>query len=132
MPKGRRVVVITGAAGGIGKALVGLTRSLALELAPEVRVNAILPAATHTPMLLQGFAEDLEGFSALGSYHPLGRTARPAEIAAAAALFLAEAQASFITGAALELDGGIGGCPSDPPPKRKKSHAPSCRNRLKR
>lgn len=125
MPKGRRVVVITGAAGGIGKALVGLTRSLALELAPEVRVNAILPAATHTPMLLQGF-------SALGSYHPLGRTARPAEIAAAAALFLAEAQASFITGAALELDGGIGGCPSDPPPKRKKSHAPSCRNRLKR
>jgi NAD(P)-dependent dehydrogenase (short-subunit alcohol dehydrogenase family) len=103
-------------------ALVGLTRSLALELAPEVRVNAILPAATRTPMLLQGFAENPEGFLALGSYHPLGRTARPAEIASAA-LFLAGVRASFITGTALELDGGIGGCLSDPSPKPKNGMA---------
>jgi NAD(P)-dependent dehydrogenase (short-subunit alcohol dehydrogenase family) len=95
-------------------ALVGLTRSLALELAPEVRVNAILPAATRTRMLVQGFREDPEGLAALAGYHPLGRIAKPNEIAASA-LFLAGPQASFITGAALEIDGGIGGCLSDPP-----------------
>jgi NAD(P)-dependent dehydrogenase (short-subunit alcohol dehydrogenase family) len=99
-------------------ALAGLTRSLALELAPKVRVNAILPAATRTRMLAEGFGEDSEGLSTLGSYHPLKRIAEPKEIAAAA-VFLAGPQAGFITGAAIEIDGGIGGCLSDPWPNRK-------------
>jgi NAD(P)-dependent dehydrogenase (short-subunit alcohol dehydrogenase family) len=106
-------------------ALVGLTRSLALELAPEVRVNAILPAATRTRMLVQGFRDNPEGLAALAGYHPLGRIAEPNEIAASA-LFLAGPQASFITGAALEVDGGIGGCLSDPPLNRKNEMASQC------
>jgi NAD(P)-dependent dehydrogenase (short-subunit alcohol dehydrogenase family) len=94
-------------------ALVGLTRSLAIELAPAVRVNAILPAATRTPMLMQGFSGDPEAFAALGNHHPLGRIASPEEIAPTA-LFLSSPQAGFITGAAIKVDGGIGSCLHDP------------------
>lgn len=97
-------------------ALVGLTRSLALELAPAVRVNAILPGATRTRMLMEGFRKNPTAYSDLSRYHPLRRIAQPTEIAAAA-LYLAGGPAGFITGAALEIDGGIGGCLSDPQPK---------------
>jgi NAD(P)-dependent dehydrogenase (short-subunit alcohol dehydrogenase family) len=94
-------------------ALVGLTRSLAVELAPPVRVNAILPAATRTRMLMEGFCKKSNSYKEIARYHPLQRIAQPAEIAAAA-LYLAGDQASFITGATLDLDGGIGGCLCDP------------------
>ena len=62
-------------------ALVGLTRSLAVDLGSRVRVNAVLPAATATPMLLAGLGPGEAG--AVGAVHPLGRVARPEEIAAA-------------------------------------------------
>ena len=94
-------------------ALVAMTKSLAVELAPEVRINAILPAATDTPMLRAGFSEDPAGFSELERYHPLGRIATPQDVSRAA-LFLAGRDAGFITGSALAVDGGIGGCLHDP------------------
>jgi NAD(P)-dependent dehydrogenase (short-subunit alcohol dehydrogenase family) len=94
-------------------ALVSLTRALALELAPDVRVNAILPAATDTQMLRDGFKEDLKGLEELGSYHPLGRIAKPEEIAEVA-IFLAARSSGFMTGAVLNVDGGLGGYLHDP------------------
>jgi NAD(P)-dependent dehydrogenase (short-subunit alcohol dehydrogenase family) len=94
-------------------ALVSLTRALALELAPDVRVNAVLPAATDTLMLREGFKEDLEGLYRLGEFHPLGRIAQPEEIAHVV-LFLAGPQSGFMTGNAINVDGGIGGCLHDP------------------
>jgi NAD(P)-dependent dehydrogenase (short-subunit alcohol dehydrogenase family) len=94
-------------------ALVSLTRALALELAPDVRVNAVLPAATDTPMLRDGFRDNPEGLKELGAYHPLNRIAKPEEVAQAV-LFLTSPQASFITGAAINVDGGIGAYLHDP------------------
>ena len=94
-------------------ALKTMTRAMALDLAPDVRVNAIEPAATNTPMLRAGFEVNPEGFEKLEYFHPLGRIAAPEEIGHLA-LFLAGQNASFITGAILPLDGGIGGCLSDP------------------
>ena len=94
-------------------ALVGLTRSLAVDLGARVRVNAINPGATGTPMLLAGFEGKEMQLKQLEGMHPLERIARPEEIAAVA-VFLASEQASFITGAALSVDGGIGGRLHDP------------------
>ena len=94
-------------------ALVALTRSLAVELAPDVRVNAVLPAATDTPMLRAGFKDNMDGLQLLGDYHPLGRIAQPEEVAQVA-LFLASPQACFVTGAMVNVDGGIGACLHDP------------------
>ena len=94
-------------------ALVALTRTLAIELAPDVRVNAVIPAATDTPMLRAGFGDNLDGLKRLGNYHPLGRIAKPEEVAQVT-LFLASAQASFVTGSAISVDGGVGVCLHDP------------------
>ncbi len=94
-------------------ALLSLTRALALELAPDVRVNAVLPAATDTPMLLDGFKDNPDGLKELGSYHPLERIASQDEVARAV-FFLASPEASFMTGASVNVDGGIGACLHDP------------------
>ena len=94
-------------------ALVGLTRSLAVDLGPRVRVNAINPGATATPMLMAGFEGKEEEFRRLEAMHPVGRIAQPDEIAAVA-VFLASVGASFMTGAVLAVDGGIGGRLHDP------------------
>jgi NAD(P)-dependent dehydrogenase (short-subunit alcohol dehydrogenase family) len=94
-------------------ALVALTRALAVELSPGVRVNAVIPAATDTPMLRAGFEGDPAGFEELGAMHPMGRIAAPEEVANVE-LFLAGDQATFITGSALHVDGGIGARLHDP------------------
>jgi NAD(P)-dependent dehydrogenase (short-subunit alcohol dehydrogenase family) len=94
-------------------ALESLTRSLAIELAPEVRVNAVIPAATDTPMLRAGFSKNEEKFQELSNYHPLRRIAAAEEIANVV-FFLASSKASFITGAAVNVDGGINVCLHDP------------------
>ena len=86
-------------------ALVGLTRSLAVDLGSRVRVNAVLPAATATPMLLAGLEPG--EVDALGAMHPWKRIARPEEIAAAV-VYLASGAASFVNGAVLAVDGGVG------------------------
>lgn len=94
-------------------ALVALTRALAVELAPEVRVNALIPAATDTPMLRAGLSKRPGALKRLGDYHPLRRIADPEEVADAA-LFLASERSGFITGAALAVDGGISALLHDP------------------
>ena len=94
-------------------ALVSLTRALALDLAPEIRVNAVLPAATDTPMLRDGFKNNPNGLEELGVYHPIGRIAQPEEVARVV-MFLAGPQSSFLTGAAVNVDGGISACLHDP------------------
>ena len=81
-------------------ALEMLTRSLALELAPQVRVNAIAPGAILWPD--QGKSEAAK--QALLARTPLARTGDPEEIAAAVRWLLEEA--SFLTGHILPLDGG--------------------------
>ena len=94
-------------------ALISLTRAMALDLAPDVRVNAIMPAATDTPMLREGFEGNPDGYEMLGRFHPLGRIARPEEIADVA-VFLMSPKSSFMTGSTVWVDGGIGGVLSDP------------------
>jgi 3-oxoacyl-[acyl-carrier protein] reductase len=83
-----------------------LTRSLAVELAPDnIRVCAIAPVATDTP-LLPSFLGPAEGQrEKFVASVPLGRLAQPQDIANAA-LFLASADADFVTGNIVEVDGG--------------------------
>lgn len=92
-------------------AIVALTKSLALDYAPYgVRVNCICPAGVATPLLerwIEGQADPQQVRTELDRIHPLGWTAQPEEIAAAA-LFLASSDASFVTGVALPVDGGAG------------------------
>jgi NAD(P)-dependent dehydrogenase (short-subunit alcohol dehydrogenase family) len=85
-------------------ALVGLTKALAREWGPKgIRVNAVLPGLTITPTIEQFMSPKFK--DAIIADTPLGRAADPAEIAAAIA-FLASDEASFITGALLEVSGG--------------------------
>lgn len=85
-------------------ALVGLTRSLAAELAPSnIRVNAVAPGCIQTDMLS---ALGEETVAALAEETPMGRIGTAEEIAKAVR-FLASADASFITGQILTADGGF-------------------------
>lgn len=85
-------------------AVVGLTRSLALELAPShIRVNAVAPGCIDTDMVHSLGRETMD---ALAQDTPLGRLGTPEDIAAAVA-FLAGEDASFITGQVLTADGGF-------------------------
>lgn len=94
-------------------ALSGLTRALAVDLGPRLRVNAIHLAATRTKMLSEGFKNNPAGLQQLESMHPLGRIAKPEEVAEAC-LFLTSDKARFITGALWQIDGGISGRLHDP------------------
>jgi 3-oxoacyl-[acyl-carrier protein] reductase len=91
-----------------GAALV-LTKSLAIELAPDrIRVNAVCPGPGDTPMLATFVGGESEAHrAAFLSSIPLGRLCTPADVAGAM-VFLASDEASFITGAVLEVDGGRG------------------------
>lgn len=83
--------------------LIMLTRSLATELAPAIRVNAVAPGYTetriHDHLTVEERARILQGI-------PLGRFADPGEIAAAV-VFLVSPGASYITGQTLVIDGGV-------------------------
>jgi NAD(P)-dependent dehydrogenase (short-subunit alcohol dehydrogenase family) len=86
--------------------LIGLTQSLAAEFgAKNIRVNAILPGAVDTP-LYHEMNSTPEAQSFIAGLHALKRVSSPEEIAEAV-LFLASDKASFMTGAALVVDGGI-------------------------
>lgn len=101
---------IVGLAGGVAyaaskHAVIGLTKSAALQHAPAgIRVNAICPGPTDTPMTAVSRERRGSG-KAIGAV-PLGRSAQAAEIAAAAVWLCSDA-ASFVTGHALVVDGGF-------------------------
>jgi NAD(P)-dependent dehydrogenase (short-subunit alcohol dehydrogenase family) len=87
--------------------VIMLTKSAALELGPDIRVNAICPGVVDTPMPRQINAEAGEEFmQGLEEIHVAKRLARPEEIVAVA-VFLASDEASFVTGAAIPVDSGV-------------------------
>jgi 3-oxoacyl-[acyl-carrier protein] reductase len=87
-------------------AIEGLARSLAAELAPAVRVNAIAPSLTHTP-LADRLLNTPEKITASAARHPLNKVGNPAHIAKLVSFLLSE-DAEFITGQIIKADGGIG------------------------
>jgi meso-butanediol dehydrogenase/(S,S)-butanediol dehydrogenase/diacetyl reductase len=87
-------------------AVIGLTKEMALELAAKnIQVNAVAPGVTETPMT-QNFFRTEAGPAVLRRLHPAGRWAQPEEIAQMI-LFLASADADFVTGATFSIDGGF-------------------------
>lgn len=87
--------------------VVLLTRNMAIDYGPsDIRANAVCPGFVDTPMTKPLFAADPDGVgAAIRDEHALRRIARPEEIAAAAAFLLSD-DASFVSGAALPVDGG--------------------------
>ncbi len=102
---GARAVSYCASKGGV----VLLTRAMAIDHGPSgIRVNCVCPGDTDTARLRAEAAqlgEPVDGFLAGGASRPLGRIGRPEEIAQAV-LYLASDAASFVTGAALVVDGG--------------------------
>jgi 2-keto-3-deoxy-L-fuconate dehydrogenase len=89
-------------------AVDSLTKSLALELAPNIRVNAIAPGWIETPFTLQGLAlagDPIEYRRKVEEMHALSRVGSASEIAAVI-YFLTTKEASFITGSIITADGG--------------------------
>lgn len=91
-------------------AVVNLTRAMALDHAREnIRVNCICPGSVETDMIHAAwklYGNTAEAARVWAAKHPLNRIAAPDEIARLV-LFLASAESSFITGAAIPIDGGI-------------------------
>lgn len=90
--------------------VVGITRSLALDEGRYgIRANAVCPGYTRTRMVMDGIRAADDAAAAereMLAMHPLGRIAEPAEIANVVA-FLASDEASYVTGAAILVDGGL-------------------------
>ena len=109
-PHGLATVPDAGAYAASKGGLLALNRALALEGAPHnVRSNALLPGAIDTPMLrreAEQAADPEEQMRRFALIHPITRLGRPEEVADAA-LFLASDEASFVTGSALAVDGGL-------------------------
>jgi len=96
--------------GAAKAAVVGFTTQLALEVAPEIRVNAVAPGRTESGMtmpimLARGGGDAAVGAAVFGQANMQKRTAKADELAAAI-LFLLSDDASFITGTTLMVDGG--------------------------
>jgi NAD(P)-dependent dehydrogenase (short-subunit alcohol dehydrogenase family) len=87
-------------------AVEGLTRSLAAEYAPKIRVNALALSLTNTPLSASLLRTEKQR-AAAAERHPLGRIGTAEDIAAAARFLLTD-QASWITGQVFHVDGGIG------------------------
>ena len=94
-------------------AIEGLTRAMALDLAPHgIRVNAVAPGLIATEALLAGMPDpDIQ--AAVQSYIPGGRFGRPEELMAAI-LFTASPEASYLNGAVIPVDAGLGGREAGP------------------
>jgi NAD(P)-dependent dehydrogenase (short-subunit alcohol dehydrogenase family) len=93
-------------------AVVALTRSMALDLAPAgIRVNVLCPGTVYTPLMeplmLERGQGDIElGLARTATKYPIGRIGEPSEIARAA-LFLASDESAFVTGSVFTVDGGM-------------------------
>ena len=85
--------------------LIFMTRQLAYEMAPTVRVNAVAPAVVKTRLSEMLWSSDE---SAAASMHPIGRLGEPTDVANAV-VFLCSDKASWITGITLPVDGGMSG-----------------------
>lgn len=101
-PTGPGSIAYVASKGGV----IAMTKALAMELAPNVRVNVVCPGAVDTPMT-QSFLRNANGDvdPSLANRYALRRPATPEEIAAGI-LFLTSAESSFVTGIALPVDGG--------------------------
>ncbi|SDI24933.1 NAD(P)-dependent dehydrogenase, short-chain alcohol dehydrogenase family [Sinosporangium album] len=88
-------------------AVVGLTRAASLEVAERgVRINALVTGGVDTPLSRSSHLTSEEAAAHIASLHPVNRIAQPKEIAPFVAFLLSD-EASFITGAALAIDGGF-------------------------
>jgi NAD(P)-dependent dehydrogenase (short-subunit alcohol dehydrogenase family) len=87
-------------------AIEGLTKSLAAELAPKIRINCIAPSITDTP-LAAGLLNSEEKKEANAQRHPLKKIGTPQDIANIA-VFLLSDKSSWITGQVIHVDGGMG------------------------
>lgn len=88
-------------------AVLGLTRSGALDYGSAgIRINAVAPGSVETPMTADWMEQDPDTAQRLRAMTPLGRSARPEEIAEATAWLLSD-RASYVTGTVLTLDGGM-------------------------
>ena len=115
--RGGKIVNLASVAGLVGvpnraayvsskHAVVGLTKEMAMELAEhDIQVNAVAPGVVETGMTA-GYFDDPSVVASLRRLHPAGRWAQPEEIANLI-LFLASAEAHFITGATYPIDGGF-------------------------
>lgn len=107
--------------------LVGLTRSLALEVGPnQIRVNALSPGWTETPLVADYFARNSpETRQKVLDIHPMGFIATPMDVANCAAFLLSD-EARFVTGANWRVDGGLGARLQDRPGCRRPERVLSC------
>jgi len=91
-------------------AILGLTRSIAVDYAPTIRCVAVCPGTVDTPMLRDAIAlspDPTEVLDECNNMHPVKRIGTPEEIAELI-VFLASDKASFITGQPIRIDGGLG------------------------
>jgi len=98
------ITVYCASKGGV----VNMTRAMALEVAPDVRVNCVCPGYVDTDMIrpkIERSEDPAAVEQSMIDYAPLKRIATPAEIGQAV-LYLASFEARFITGSALPIDGG--------------------------
>ena len=94
--------------------ILALTRSMAVDFAASnIRVNAVCPGSTETPLLRFAASENATSAESeddlvrkWGSLHPIGRVGKPEEVAQVV-LFLASTRSSFVTGAHILVDGGL-------------------------
>lgn len=87
--------------------VIGLTKTAALEYAKTgVRINAVCPGLIRTPMIERQIKDDPQIEARMVSFQPFGRMGTPEEVAAAVVWLCSDA-ASFVSGAALQVDGGL-------------------------